>query len=146
MVDFFRMPGIFFNLSHSGRYVICGFYKEAIGVDIEEISPVETTDFEHILSPEEKRFLAVSSTPLTDFFRIWTGKESVIKADGRGVSLPLQQINVLNKDGILVEENIWHTKEVNHFPNHCCVIATKTPSPTTIIKKVAFEDEFPGKA
>lgn len=88
-----------FNVSHSlDTVLIAVAYKREIGVDIEHVhdyvaveeiaSTVFSTPERHALSriDSEARRMA--------FLQFWTRKEAYIKADGRGVSLPLEHIDV----------------------------------------------------
>lgn len=130
---------VFFNLSHSGQYVICAFYKEEIGIDIEKIEQIDLDDFKIIFSEQEMNQLRVSLDPLTDFFRLWTIKESVIKAEGKGLSLPLQLINTSKLGTVQVEKKTWYVKEINLFQNYCCAIATLSEPSSFFFEKVNFE-------
>ena len=127
---------VFFNLSHSGQYVICAFHKKEIGIDIEEISDTETDEFENIFSDQEKLVLNSSPNPLKTFFRYWTIKESVIKAEGKGFSLPLELINISGEGTVQFGKKKWHVKEIDCFENYCCSIATESELSSFILKKV----------
>lgn len=128
----------FFNLSHSGNYVICAFYKEEIGIDIEEIKELEIENFKSIFTEQEKSYLKASPKSLKDFFRFWTIKESVIKAEGKGLSIPLQQINASNRTNVVYDQKVWHIMELDLFQNCCCSIATKLKDPSVTLTKVEF--------
>ncbi|MFK7811722.1 MAG: 4'-phosphopantetheinyl transferase superfamily protein [Maribacter sp.] len=88
-----------FNLSHSGDVIVIGFAEsQEIGIDVEFIK----TDFE-VLKLAQKFFskteiIALENQPAEDlnraFFRCWTRKESFIKAEGSGLSFPLDQFAV----------------------------------------------------
>src|SRR5690606_17840232 len=67
---------IFFNLSHSGNYVVCAFFMQEIGIDIEEIKEIEIDDFNKIFTEGERKCLKNSNNRTNDFFRYWTMKES----------------------------------------------------------------------
>ncbi len=88
-----------FNVSHSGEVALLAFTRRrALGVDVEQIR--ENFDHEAIagrfFSSLEQQQLA--SLPPAErysgFFRCWTRKEAYIKAEGTGLSLPLQQFDV----------------------------------------------------
>lgn len=130
---------VYFNLSHSGQYVICAFYKEEIGIDIEKIEHLEIDDFKTIFSEQELDQLRVSVSPLTEFFRFWTIKESIIKAEGKGLSLPLQLINTSEVGIVRLGKNNWYVNEVNLFQNYCCSIATLSEPSSFFFEKVNFE-------
>jgi 4'-phosphopantetheinyl transferase len=134
---------VFFNLSHSGQFVVCAFYKEEIGIDIEEISHIDTDEFKHIFTEQEQNLLTTSSNPAKDFFRFWTIKESVIKAEGKGLSIPLQQINASREGLVQLENKSWHLKEINLSQDYCCAVATRKKPSSIIIEKVHFNTGKP---
>lgn len=78
-----------FNLSHAGDYAVLATANAAVGVDIERERPL---DWRHVakrfLHPDEYAYLCAQPDPLGAFFRIWTLKESYVKALGCGFSLP----------------------------------------------------------
>ncbi|MCF3932400.1 4'-phosphopantetheinyl transferase superfamily protein [Acuticoccus sp. M5D2P5] len=87
-----------FSLSHTSEYAALGVTEGAdIGLDIEAVRPVERALATRFFAHEEVRFLDTHLGPggrMSDpwqnaFFRVWTAKEAVIKALGRGLSMPL---------------------------------------------------------
>jgi 4'-phosphopantetheinyl transferase len=91
--------GLRFNLSHSHRValyaVTCG---REVGVDIEYIQPAVTEEgiAERFFSPREVIDLRALPPRLQTraFFACWTRKEAFIKANGKGLSMPLDQFDV----------------------------------------------------
>ncbi|MCJ2070374.1 4'-phosphopantetheinyl transferase superfamily protein [Methylobacterium sp. J-030] len=88
-----------FNLSHSGARALIGLAgPTAIGVDIELIRPIPDavriarTHF----APDEAAALASLPPDAIEaaFFGLWTRKEAVVKAQGTGLSLPLDRFSV----------------------------------------------------
>jgi len=74
------------------------------------------------LPPEQKRM---------DFYRIWTGKEALVKALGQGLGLPLssfsipfhgqtKEIHLKNQD----LPSIWYLENLNLFPGYQVAYAT----------------------
>ncbi|MEL6525159.1 MAG: 4'-phosphopantetheinyl transferase superfamily protein [Chloroflexota bacterium] len=92
---------IFFNLSHSEERVLIAICKQDIGVDIEAIKPLPDlmTVAKHHFSPAEQTalFSLSPSEQVIAFYRCWTRKEAFIKADGRGLSVPLDAFDVTLK-------------------------------------------------
>jgi 4'-phosphopantetheinyl transferase len=93
-----------FNVSHSGEVALLAFTQgRAVGVDVEKVRQ----DFEHeaiacrFFSEREQRQLAALAPEqrYPGFFRCWTRKEAYIKAQGVGLSLPLDQFDVSLKQG-----------------------------------------------
>lgn len=88
-----------FNLSHSGeRALLAVTLGREVGVDIEQTREVSdmVSIAERVFSPSERDRLL--QTPddrqLEVFFRLWTRKESFIKALGEGMYFPLREFEV----------------------------------------------------
>lgn len=99
---------ICFNLSHAGDYALIGFTKNnPIGVDIELVKE------NHELISLAKRFFhkdeidaltLIDSEKRTDYFyEIWTKKEAVIKAFGKGLSQDLNSFSVTSNDSVKIQ-------------------------------------------
>ncbi|MGM0921432.1 MAG: 4'-phosphopantetheinyl transferase family protein [Bacillota bacterium] len=87
LADFHEWEGDF-NLSHSGEWIISGVTTTGrIGVDVEEIQPIDPSIIKLCLTQEEINYL--QSIPpekrLLFFFEIWTLKEAFVKATGQGL-------------------------------------------------------------
>ncbi len=92
---------VHFNLSHSGRYVACAISDVPVGIDIE--AEGENLDLlATVTMPEERD--AFSCVPEGErealFCRMWTAKESYMKAVGLGMSIPPESFRVVCDDGI----------------------------------------------
>jgi len=84
----------FFNLSHSGDFVLIALSERGeIGVDIEYRDPgLDVGSIAaHVLSEQER---CVEQIRPLDFFARWVGKEAVLKALGLGVGEHLQALSV----------------------------------------------------
>ncbi|WP_298427791.1 4'-phosphopantetheinyl transferase superfamily protein [uncultured Kordia sp.] len=113
-----------FNISHSGTYVVCAFSNtQAIGVDIEEIKNIDLKDFKHILSQKEWSNVINAHNSLQQFYSYWTGKESLLKADGRGITVELDKVNIQNTHGTF-ENKEWFLQEINFNPAYAAHIAS----------------------
>ena len=69
-----------FNVSHTDGLVAIALADADVGIDAERIRDADDETRAFILSPEEKALLVTNE----DFFRLWTAKESLVKADGAG--------------------------------------------------------------
>lgn len=88
-----------FNLSHSGKYVLCAFSDQdgaKIGCDIEEMKefrePVARrffcgSEYEHIMRSEEADRAKL-------FYRYWVLKESFMKATRKGMALDMRAFEI----------------------------------------------------
>ena len=87
--------GLFFNVSHSGNYVVGVVSDCEVGCDIEKISSAPMKVAQHYFSPAESEY--INSEPDKDraFFTIWTLKESYMKMTGQGLSLALDSFEIL---------------------------------------------------
>lgn len=96
-----------FNVSHSFDAMLLAIaHMREVGVDIEGVrnSGFAMNELgETVLSEPEKQALAQfrGEDRRTNFLRFWTLKEAYIKADGRGVSLPLERIDVSAPEGLV---------------------------------------------
>lgn len=92
-------PGLHFNLSHAEDVLVVAVaYGRRVGVDVERaFSEVVMNDVSRmVLSHPERVVLGrlAHDERLDWFTRLWTRKEAYIKADGRGMSLRLDHIDV----------------------------------------------------
>lgn len=95
---------LYFNLSHSHeRALIAVAHLHPIGIDIEQIRPLENLDAmarQCFSESEYQQFTALTaSNNLQAFFNAWTRKESFIKAIGDGLSYPLANFDVSLRPG-----------------------------------------------
>lgn len=120
---YFSTGEIDFNISHAGQHVICALSKQRrVGVDIEQVNPVDLQDFANCFTSRELDRLSRSPEFLFDFFSIWTIKEAVIKADGRGLQIPLQQFEAAEQ--IMLGDNTWHIHALKIAHGYVAHLAT----------------------
>jgi 4'-phosphopantetheinyl transferase len=83
--------GFHFNVSHSGDWVVCAASEVPVGVDIEQINPIDLEVSRRFFSPLEHAQLMElpEERRLERFYELWTLKESFVKAVGMGLSMPL---------------------------------------------------------
>ena len=87
-----RDAGVYFNLSHAGDYALCAVGAGELGCDIERIRPLRGNIAGRFFHPQEAAFIAAAPDAAEKelrFFRLWTLKESFLKATGKGLSQPL---------------------------------------------------------
>lgn len=133
---------IYFNISHSGYYVVLVVSNFLIGIDIEQMK--EITDirkvFSSIFSEKELDFITQDKNlEKKRFYIIWTLKESFIKCVGKGLSYKnLNQLNIIIKndfkfnnidefftfkkdfdfdDQLFIPKNWNESIELENFPN-----------------------------
>jgi 4'-phosphopantetheinyl transferase len=123
-----------FNASHSGDCVLIGVTADAeCGVDIElpRSNRSELDIAERFFGPREVEWLKRTDK---GFYRLWTTKEAIIKAVGRGLSIPLSDVDVtdvvegrtsfirLNTPGLELQ-TVW-LQEMNLIDGYAAAVAT----------------------
>jgi 4'-phosphopantetheinyl transferase len=87
------LPNFKFNISHSKNIVTCIFDQEDVGIDIEQISKLDPALAKFVLSESEYDSFRNSLEPVKYFYRLWTLKESYLKAIGSGLISDLREIS-----------------------------------------------------
>lgn len=104
-----------FNISHSNGHVVCAFSTIGrIGIDIELIRSINISDFKKIFRSDEWNSITSSAIPVESFLDLWTAKESILKADGRGLNAPLNKI-FIGADNCTLEEAVWYCYTIPVF-------------------------------
>ena len=91
----------FFNISHTDGYIVLVMDEVPVGIDIEKIKPVEDDLKEFVSNEEEKLYIHDDQS----FFEVWTNKEALVKANGKGINKKPNTIPGLPIDGKRVYEN-----------------------------------------
>lgn len=91
-----HIPDFSFNVSHSGDWVVCATHDRDVGIDIEQIRPINFKIAQRFFSAQEYRDLEEKQgdEKLEYFYDLWSLKESYIKAVGKGLNLPLHSFTV----------------------------------------------------
>lgn len=99
-----------FNISHSGDWVVFLFASSACGVDIERIKP--DFDFEgmmpSVFHPHEIDWINGQNDRNRAFFKLWTIKESLLKAQGTGLVNDLNQWDLTSTQKM--SDPDWHVQ------------------------------------
>ena len=155
-----------FNISHSGNRVVCVLNTSGrVGIDLEVIKPLDFQDFQTQFTPREWAAIRSAPDPAAGFFRFWTAKESLIKADGRGLNIPLQEIDLsgiaalapdgvggisgLAQDGVggthtLALNGVWWTVyPLSRFPGYACHLTVESSPAPTPLPPIEFHDLTP---
>lgn len=120
----------FFNLSHSGNWVVVAYGKYDVGVDIEKIRKSTNEIVEAAFSSEEKKHidLYIGLEKMQEITRIWTMKESYIKFLGTGFYTDMKTFSVDTASGTIKDNNRMNDYKIvikselfekNHFLSVC---------------------------
>ena len=144
-------PDFHYNISHSGRYVVCGVIcggkdPQPIGIDIQEIptNPEKVLKIaDHFFSDEEKESLRAlvrggdSSSALLLFCRYWTARESYMKLTGRGLAEPFNSFRPDLDHGRIrttKSANRIYLTECNAPEGYCLSVSSYVPLQPECIK------------
>lgn len=91
-------PQLQFNISHSHNFIAVAItLAQTIGMDVEKIRDRKHIDglAEHCFTETEQAYIFAEKGKhvLKRFFQLWTLKESYIKARGKGLAIPLQELS-----------------------------------------------------
>lgn len=137
-----------FNISHSDEWIVCGVNDKCIGVDIEKILSL---DYENIakqfFTKEECDFIFKTTLnwQLENFYRLWTLKESYIKAIGKGLLIALDSFTInIDESKIFAisddKQNRWYFKEYSIDTDYKTSICSLTNEFPNYIKVISLQD------
>lgn len=94
--------GLHVNVSHSGDVVALAMAERPVGIDVEAIAEAVPWEAMTIaFSPTERARLSglAGDERRRRFYEIWTRKEALLKADGRGLHDDLPSVETMRSDG-----------------------------------------------
>ena len=138
------ISNFYFNLSYSGKWIVCAIDDKPIGVDIENIRHVDFDIAKQFFSEEEciDLFTKKGLDRLRYFYDLWTLKESFIKALGEGISIPLNSFTIkINENSILTiktglqKNNYWFRQYDidNNYKLSVCGLQNSFPESINIV-------------
>lgn len=89
-----NLHDFYFNISHSGNYVICACSTQQIGVDIEQMNPLDHKIAKHFFCSQEYKEISKAMNRTECFYKYWTAKESYVKYIGKGLLISLNSFCV----------------------------------------------------
>lgn len=112
--------GVEFNISHSGKWIVCSIYNLPVGIDIEKIKPIDIGIAERFFSKDEVKSLMSKCIAEREayFYELWTLKESYIKAIGKGLSIPLDSFTIRIVGGNIILHST-NESENYYFKQYC---------------------------
>ncbi|GAB0057988.1 hypothetical protein SIID45300_02323 [Candidatus Magnetaquicoccaceae bacterium FCR-1] len=137
---------IFFNISHTDGLVLCAVTRVGeIGIDCERIRPLDLHDFERLFPRDAWEEIEAATDPFLAFFDAWTRREALLKADGRGLSFPLEHLRITGNRGTVGENgNHWSILPVAVPIGLCCHVALASPKRgSSLLPPTFFEDQDP---
>lgn len=126
-----------YNLSHGGCYVAAVFADCETGIDIERVRPAKLSVAKRFFTEEEYQYLLAfegaenlqsdtGDTPQdVAFARMWTRKESYIKAVGEGMHLPLTDFSVLQDR--IVRNEVYYLRSWEMPEGYAMSVCARNP-------------------
>lgn len=97
---------IYFNLSHSGKIVLCAISDKEVGVDVEYIdSEIDLNIAKHYFYNREYENIMNADDKSDEFFKYWVLKESYMKYTGLGMNLKLDSFEIIIEDTIKLKNS-----------------------------------------
>jgi 4'-phosphopantetheinyl transferase len=133
-------PDLNFNLSHAADVLLVGVATGCeLGVDVEQVfseAVMNQVSGPVLSAPERVAFGRLDPGERREWFvRLWTRKEAYIKADGRGMSLRLDGIDVSTRPGrvrLLGDEpddwplsQRWAIQELEVLPGYAAALVSE---------------------
>lgn len=135
---------VFFSLSHSENMVMCAISDEEIGCDIQIVE-----DRNDNIRGLAKRFFAAGESEYIEslpddeakdaFYRIWTVKESYIKATGEGLSRDLASFETqFEQNTVKLRNEEYFCHEINAMEGYKASYCTckQTKEDVVLLKKL----------
>jgi len=102
----YNHENIYFNLSHSGKMVLCAISDREVGVDIEYSDPkIDLNIAKLYFYNGEYESIMNSQNPADEFFKYWVLKESYMKYTGLGMNLKLDSFEIKIGDEIKLKND-----------------------------------------
>ncbi|EEM05993.1 4'-phosphopantetheinyl transferase family protein [Bacillus pseudomycoides] len=88
---------IYFNVSHSGQWIVCAVDSNEVGIDVEKVDQFDIDIAKRFFLEEE--YLSLKNIfnendKKSYFYKLWTLKESYVKAKGKGLQIPLNSFKI----------------------------------------------------
>lgn len=153
-----RSEEVCFNLSHSGKYVLCAVSETEIGCDIEKIKEVKWKLAKRFFSEKEYEILEEverqeSPARWTEtnetFTRLWVLRESYVKKTGEGLGIALAGLDFSDileqknfkgkKNGEFLEETFF---EMEYDGYWIAVCGEKDSKPEFVVYRGTIDNCF----
>jgi phosphopantetheinyl transferase len=82
---------LYFSLSHSGSLVSCVISPFETGVDVQYVRKTDIHIVEKYFTKDEQSLIGSN---ISEFTRLWARKEAAAKADGAGIAIGLDSLDV----------------------------------------------------
>ena len=127
--------GPYFNVSHSGKYVVMAIADKEVGVDIEENVQKDMSSLIRIFNDAEAKVIKEYS----DFYYLWCAKESLIKCMGSSIA-KIKEIPSLPLNGLKTFKGVDYQAQTFIYDKHIISVTREGNEPfivkTTLLTKL----------
>jgi 4'-phosphopantetheinyl transferase len=127
-----NLEGLYFNLAHSGSIAACVIADRPVGLDVQKPCDYRDALVRRFFSEEEQAALSDPVERDRRFVRLWSMKESYIKALGRGLAMPLGAFSVVGEGR--VKAAFW-CSSLGTCQTAVCVPNAASAEPDAILQK-----------
>ncbi|WLW69938.1 4'-phosphopantetheinyl transferase superfamily protein [Bacillus safensis] len=143
-----QLPSFHYNLSHSGDWVVCAVDDAPVGIDIEEIKPIDLAIAKRFFSADEYQDLLSQPAERQEayFFHLWSMKEAFIKLTGKGLSYGLSSFTArLSADGqasltLPDHETACFVQTYSLDPAYQMAVCTRKSAAAESVEKITCSD------
>ena len=128
--------GPYFNVSHSGKYIVMAISENEVGVDIEENVEKDMSSLIRIFNEAEAKMIKEHA----DFYYLWCAKESLIKCFGGSVG-QIKEVPSLPLNGLKTFKGKDYQSQTLLFDKHIISITNEGKEPFEI--KIEKVDRIP---
>ncbi|MBA4146368.1 MAG: hypothetical protein C0523_11425 [Cytophaga sp.] len=112
-----------FNVSHSNKLVTCVVGDGRVGIDVESHKPVVVEDYRSMFSKNEWVDIVNSKNVERAFYELWSRKESIMKADGRGLSNAFTTLDTSGRSIVFIGNTLFKIRNIEIDHTYTCHIA-----------------------
>lgn len=145
-------PDLYFNISHSGDYVVVSVSDFETGIDIERLRLNKMKVAKRFFSDEEISNIQKSEDPDAQFSRYWSLKEAYLKYIGTGLTRELNSFTVkeIKNDSYSISEENSEIKELKIFHqrinrNYFLSLCHRAAENNILMQQVKLSDLKPEK-
>lgn len=129
--------GMYFNISHSGKYVMFAISDCEIGCDIEQIKYVKADKTGKIVfCQNEMEKIRSADDKLKVFFDLWTKKESLLKCIGEGFHRKAKSVDT--SSGVYRENGKCFYMKTWNFSDYTMSVCSLKDDFPSVIEFISF--------
>ncbi|GEM_PF-3206913 len=125
------LPGAFVSISHSGDYTAVTLSNtKKVGIDVQKQEKVDFRDYESFLTKEQidDLYKGNEDQKIKYFFNIWTKKEAIMKADGRGMEIAPKDIQLVEDRAYIKDsDTIWYSHPCPKIDGYSLSLYSNSP-------------------